>query len=80
MAGSLAGAVQAPITSFVIVLEMTEDHAMIISTTVTAPIAHAASALSFLEKLPGAYPARTDQRALRLSPDERQHVPRFHSP
>ncbi|ACB94601.1 chloride channel protein [Beijerinckia indica] len=64
MVGYLAGVVQTPITSFVIVLEMTEDHAMIIPVMVTALIANAASRVicgdglyhalsrSFLEKLP----------------------------
>ena len=43
MAGYLAGVVQTPITSFVIVSEMTQDHAMVIPLMVTALIADAAS-------------------------------------
>lgn len=45
MVSYLAGVVQAPITSFVIVAEMTEDHAMIIPLMVAALIATAASKL-----------------------------------
>ena len=45
MVSYLAGVVQAPITSFVIVSEMTEDHAMIIPLMAAAVIATAASRL-----------------------------------
>lgn len=45
MAAYLAGVVQTPITSFVIVSEMTQDHAMVIPLMVTALIADAASRL-----------------------------------
>jgi H+/Cl- antiporter ClcA len=45
MAAYLAGVVQTPITSFVIVSEMTQDHAMIIPLMVTALIADAVSRL-----------------------------------
>ncbi len=43
MASYLAGVVQTPITSFVIVSEMTQDHAMVIPLMVAALIADAAS-------------------------------------
>jgi H+/Cl- antiporter ClcA len=45
MAAYLAGVVQTPITSFVIVSEMTQDHAMVIPLMVTALIADAVSRL-----------------------------------
>ncbi len=45
MASYLAGVVQTPITSFVIVSEMTQDHAMVIPLMVAALIADAASKL-----------------------------------
>jgi H+/Cl- antiporter ClcA len=51
MVSYLAGVVQAPITSFVIVAEMTEDHAMVIPLMVAALIATAASKLICREGL-----------------------------
>lgn len=51
MAGYLAGVVQTPITSFVIVSEMTQDHAMVIPLMVTALIADAVSRLICKEGL-----------------------------
>ena len=45
MAAFLTGVVQAPITAFVIVLEMTNDHAMVIPLMTTALIANATSKL-----------------------------------
>ena len=45
MASYLAGVVQTPITSFVIVSEMTQDHAMVIPLMVAALIADAVSRL-----------------------------------
>jgi H+/Cl- antiporter ClcA len=45
MVSYLAGAVQTPITSFVIVSEMTENHAMIIPLMIAALIADATSKL-----------------------------------
>ena len=45
MASYLAGVVQTPITSFVIVSEMTQDHAMVIPLMVAALVADAASKL-----------------------------------
>lgn len=45
MASYLAGVVQTPITSFVIVSEMTQDHAMVIPLMVVALIGNAASQL-----------------------------------
>ncbi len=45
MASYLAGVVQTPITSFVIVSEMTQDHAMVIPLMVAALIADATSKL-----------------------------------
>ena len=43
MASYLAGVVQTPITSFVIVSEMTQDHSMVIPLMVAALIADATS-------------------------------------
>ena len=51
MVSYLAGVVQAPITSFVIVSEMTEDHAMIIPLMVAAVVATAVSRLVCREGL-----------------------------
>ncbi len=45
MAGYFAGVVQAPITAFVIVSEMTGDHAMVVPLMLTALIGYAASKL-----------------------------------
>lgn len=45
MVGYFAGVVQAPITAFVIVLEMTEKHDLVLPLMATALIAHAASRL-----------------------------------
>jgi H+/Cl- antiporter ClcA len=45
MVSYLTGVVQAPITSFVIVSEMTNDHAMVIPLMAAALIANAASKL-----------------------------------
>ena len=45
MVAYLAGVVQTPITSFVIVSEMTQDHAMIIPLMAAALIANATSKL-----------------------------------
>ena len=43
MVAYLAGVGQAPITAFVIVIELTNDHAMLMPLTVTALIAHSVS-------------------------------------
>jgi H+/Cl- antiporter ClcA len=51
MVSYLAGVVQAPITSFVIVSEMTNDHAMVIPLMAAALIANAASKLVIPEGL-----------------------------
>ena len=51
MVSYLTGVVQAPITSFVIVSEMTDDHAMIIPLMTAALIANAASKLLSREGL-----------------------------
>ena len=51
MASYLAGVVQTPITSFVIVSEMTQDHAMVIPLMVAALIADAVSRLVCKEGL-----------------------------
>ena len=45
MVAYLTGVLQAPITSFVIVTEMTQDHAMMIPLMIAALIADAASKL-----------------------------------
>ena len=49
MAGYFAGVVQAPITAFVIVSEMTGDHAMVVPLMLTALIGYAASKLVCVE-------------------------------
>jgi H+/Cl- antiporter ClcA len=46
MVGYFAGVVQAPITSFVIVMEMTDNHAMAIPLMATALIGYGTSRLS----------------------------------
>jgi H+/Cl- antiporter ClcA len=51
MAAYLAGVVQTPITSFVIVLEMTQDHAMVLPLMVAALIASAVSRVVCTESL-----------------------------
>ena len=51
MVSYLTGVVQAPITSFVIVAEMTENHAMIIPLMAAALISQAASKLVCREGL-----------------------------
>jgi H+/Cl- antiporter ClcA len=45
MVSYFAGVVQAPITAFVIVSEMTDNHAMMVPLMVAAVIAHATSQL-----------------------------------
>jgi H+/Cl- antiporter ClcA len=45
MCGFLAGVTQAPLTSFVIVMEMTAQHAMVLPLMITAAIATALSRL-----------------------------------
>ena len=45
MAGYFAGVVQAPITAFVIVTEMTGDHALVLPVMLTALIGFATSRL-----------------------------------
>jgi H+/Cl- antiporter ClcA len=45
MCGYLAGVTQAPLTSFVIVMEMTSQHAMVLPLMITAAIATAISKL-----------------------------------
>jgi H+/Cl- antiporter ClcA len=45
MCGFLAGVTQAPLTSFVIVMEMTSQHAMVLPLMLTAAIATALSKL-----------------------------------
>jgi H+/Cl- antiporter ClcA len=45
MCGFLAGVTQAPLTSFVIVMEMTAQHAMVLPLMVTAAIGTALSKL-----------------------------------
>jgi H+/Cl- antiporter ClcA len=69
MVSYLAGFVQAPITSFVIVGEMTEDHAMIIPLMVAALIATACSKIICREGLYHAL-AKNFLRALAEQPDE----------
>jgi H+/Cl- antiporter ClcA len=45
MCGFLAGVTQAPLTSFVIVMEMTAQHAMVLPLMITAAVATAVSRL-----------------------------------
>jgi len=45
MCGYLAGVTQAPLTSLVIVMEMTSQHAMVLPLMITAALATAASKL-----------------------------------
>jgi H+/Cl- antiporter ClcA len=45
MCGFLAGVTQAPLTSFVIVMEMTSQHAMVLPLMLTAALATALSKL-----------------------------------
>jgi H+/Cl- antiporter ClcA len=45
MCGFLAGVTQAPLTSFVIVMEMTSEHAMVLPLMLTAAVATALSRL-----------------------------------
>jgi H+/Cl- antiporter ClcA len=73
MVAYLAGVVQAPMTSFVIVAEMTEDHAMIIPLMVAAVIATACSKLICNE---GPYHALAKNflRALRGKPEDLAEV------
>ncbi len=69
MVSYLAGVVQAPMTSFVIVGEMTEDHAMIIPLMVAAVIASSCSKLIYREGLYHAL-AKNFLRAQGRKPDE----------
>lgn len=66
MVGFFAGAVQAPITGFVIVAEMTGDQAMVIPLMATALVATAISKLITLEPL---YHALSDDFRKRLEAD-----------
>jgi len=67
MVAYLAGVVQTPITSFVIVLEMTEDHAMIIPLMVTALIANGVSRIICRD---GLYHALSLPFVAQLPPDQ----------
>jgi H+/Cl- antiporter ClcA len=69
MVAYLSGVVQAPMTSFVIVGEMTEDHAMIIPLMVAAVIATACSKLIYNDGLYHAL-AKNFLRALGKKPEE----------
>jgi H+/Cl- antiporter ClcA len=73
MVAYLAGVVQAPMTSFVIVAEMTEDHAMIIPLMVAAVIATACSKLICNEGLYHAL-AKNFVRAVGGKPEELAEV------
>lgn len=73
MVAYLSGVVQAPMTSFVIVAEMTEDHAMIIPLMVAAVIATACSKLLCNEGLYHAL-AKNFIRALGGKPEELAEV------
>ncbi|MEO8063605.1 MAG: chloride channel protein [Pseudomonadota bacterium] len=66
MVAYLAGVVQAPMTAFIIVTEMTNDHAMLIPLMATAFLAHGASRLVCREGIYHALAKRFDE--LRLAP------------
>ncbi len=73
MVAYLSGVVQAPMTSFVIVAEMTEDHAMIIPLMVAAVIATACSKLIYNDGLYHAL-AKNFVRAVGAKPEELAEV------
>ncbi len=73
MVAYLSGMVQAPMTSFVIVAEMTEDHAMIIPLMVAAVIATACSKLIYNDGLYHAL-AKNFVRAVGAKPEELAEV------
>jgi H+/Cl- antiporter ClcA len=65
MCGYLAGITQAPLTSFVIVMEMTAEHAMVLPLMVTAAVATAISKLAsppLYQTLANRYAAPVDSR------------------
>jgi len=67
MVSYFAGVVQAPITAFVIVTEMTDNHAMVVPVMAAALIAHATSRLVCEE---GVYHALAKGFIERAAPDE----------
>jgi H+/Cl- antiporter ClcA len=69
MVSYLAGVLQAPITSFVIVSEMTENHAMVIPLMASAVIADAVSKLVCRE---GLYHALASPMVARLAPPSQE--------
>ncbi|KMO32462.1 chloride channel protein [Methylobacterium tarhaniae] len=76
MVAYLTGVLQAPITSFVIVAEMTENHALVIPLMITALIADAASKLVCKE---GLYHALAEPIVARLT-GRRPHEPEVSGP
>lgn len=74
MASYLAGVVQTPITSFVIVSEMTQDHAMVIPLMVAALIADAVSRLVCKDGLYHALSARFVPRGNRRDPEAEDRI------
>lgn len=66
MVGFLAAATQAPLTSFIIVMEMVDGHAMVLSLMACALVA---SGVSRLLSRP-LYPSLADMQLKRLPPDE----------
>lgn len=71
MAAYLAGVLQAPITSFVIVSEMTEAHALVIPLMLAALVADATSKLICPE---GLYHALAEGIVARLAPPDRRET------
>lgn len=73
MVSSFAGVVQAPLTAFVIVTEMTDDNAMVVPLMAAALIAHASSRLICKD---GVYHALAKGFVeLATSSDVKQHKP-----
>lgn len=78
MVSYFAGVVQAPITAFVIVTEMTENHNMVLPLMVAALIAYATSRLVCSEGIYHALAKGFLQRGACGKPDNRQeHAPRL---
>jgi len=68
MAGFLAAVTQAPLTSFIIVMEMVDGHGLVLSLMATAMVARAVSRLISAPL----YPSLADQQLLRVKSANRQ--------
>jgi H+/Cl- antiporter ClcA len=66
MVGFLAAVTQAPLTSFIIVMEMIDGHAMVLSLMACALIASGASRLVSVPL----YPALAEQHLQRIPPEQ----------